>query len=441
MRMREREASSLLDLSSILEISIGPGTKGVPMDGGMIRIGDVGQAGWRLHTDLQMPAAVLRRSALANNADWMRRFVDRFGVALCPHGKTTMAPQLFDRQLRDGAWGLSCATIPHLRIYRRFGVKRVIYANQIVSAAAAHWLAAELAGDPDFEVFVFVDSVTGAELLSAAAQAVGQGRTIPLLMEIGVAGARTGVRGAESAMALARHVDKLPGVALAGVTAFEGVVVGSSDLEMEPHVEALFAEVVAFAEACARADLFDPSWPLILSAGGSRFFDLAASRLAAAEVGRPPLVVLRSGCYISHDAHHYKVAFDRLLQRTGVEGIPGGLANALEVWAEIQSRPEPGWLYANLGKRDISHDIDPPRVLASWSRAAGRRQGVPSDALVVRKLSDQHAHLSLAQPLPLSLGDQLGFGVSHPCTTFDKWRVLFEVDDDGHVLEAIATFF
>jgi D-serine dehydratase len=242
-------------------------------------------------------------------------------------------------------------------------------------------------------------------------------------------------------MRLARHVAGLAGVSLAGLAAFEGVVAGSSDIEMEPHVEALFAQLVGIAEDCARADLFDRDRPTILSAGGSRFFDIAATRLSAAQIGRDPLVVLRSGCYISHDAHHYKAAFDRLLERTGAEGVPGGLVNALEVWAEIQSRPEPGWLYANLGKRDISHDIAPPEALASWTREAMAIGRVETDDLVVRKLSDQHAHLSVAPASSLAIGDQLGFGVSHPCTTFDKWRVLFEVDDDGLVLDAIATFF
>jgi D-serine dehydratase len=426
----------MLDLRSIEDMLIEPGTKGMPIAAGAMRLGDVGKAGWRLHGDLQLPAAVLRRSALENNGAWMRRFVDHVGVALAPHGKTTMAPQLFDRQLRDGAWGLTCATIGHLVLYRRFGVRRVIHANQIVSPTAARWVARELAADPGFEALLYVDSDYGADLLAQVAREIGLDRRIRVLLEVGADGARTGVRGQAAAIRLAERIVRHPELALAGVATFEGVLPGQSDAEMEPLVAALLDETATIAEALAKADLFDRSGPVILSAGGSRFFDLVAARFKAADVGGEPFVILRSGCYISHDAHHYEVAFERMLERTGKGAIPGRLRNALEVWAEIQSRPEPGWLYANLGKRDISHDIDLPHILAT--RAGG---AVDPGALQVRRLSDQHAHIAVPDDLGLAIGDQLGFGVSHPCTTFDKWRVMFEIDDEGLVVDAIATFF
>jgi D-serine dehydratase len=422
-------------------MAIHPGTKGLPLDRGTVRLGDVASAGWRLHEDLQLPAAVLRRSAIDNNSDWMQRFSNHFGVALCPHGKTTMAPQLFDRQLREGAWGLSCGTIAHLRLYRRFGVQRIIYANQISSRAGADWLARELADDPAFEAFVTVDSIFGADLLAAAAHAVGLDRPIAVLVETGVDGGRTGVRDFDSALRLARHIAATPDISLTGVTTFEGIVGGRTDAEMEPSVEALLAFTVRAAEVMAFENLFDPSQPIILTAGGSRFFDIVAVRLKAADVGSEPLVVLRSGCYISHDANHYEMAFRRLLERTGQAGIDGRLQNALEVWAEIQSWPEPGWMFANLGKRDISFDLDLPRAILSRSRQSGMVGAIAPDALLVEKLSDQHAHITVHADLPLTIGDQLGFGVSHPCTTFDKWQTLFEVDDDDIVIDAIATFF
>lgn len=430
----------MLKLDAIADMIADVGTKGLPSDAGPIRLGDIGGQGWRLHEDLQLPAAVLKRSALDNNGAWMRRFSDHFGVVLCPHGKTTMAPQIFDRQLRDGAWGISCATIGHLRLYRRFGVPRVIFANQIVSPTAAQWVARELAADPDFEIAIFVDSMFGADLLADAAKSVGLTRPIDILVEIGVDGGRTGVRDAEAALHLARHIAADKALALVGVATFEGIVPGRTDAEMEPHVAALLDKTALAAEIMARESLFDPTRPVILSAGGSRFFDLAALRLRAVDVGAPVEMVLRSGCYISHDAHHYEVAFERLLQRSGTGGIDGRLLNALEVWAEIQSWPEPGWMFANIGRRDVSFDADLPRVIAMRHQQEAVMP-VAADVLTVKKLSDQHAHIAVNERLPLAIGNQLGFGVSHPCTTFDKWKILYEVDDDGIVVDAIATFF
>ena len=63
-----------------------------------------------LNGDLPLPVAVLKQTALEHNGRWMRDFAARADVSLCPHGKTTMAPQLFQRQFDDGAWGITAAT-------------------------------------------------------------------------------------------------------------------------------------------------------------------------------------------------------------------------------------------------------------------------------------------------------------------------------------------
>ncbi len=431
-----------MNLAPIDDLILDASTKGLPLSVDRIALKDVAGAGWRLHEDLQLPAAVLRRSALEANGRWMRAFAKHAGAVMAPHGKTPMAPQIFARQLADGAWGMTCATIGHLRTYRRFGVQRVIFANQIPSRAGAAWLAQELLRDPGFEIFVFVDSVEGADILADAAAAVKLNRPIPLLLETGFPSARTGVRSLDDGLALARHIATRKGqIALAGAATFEGVVPGGSDPNMEPNVEALFADTVRLAEACAREGLFSADHPVILSAGGSRFFDLAAKRLGDAEVGGDKLVVLRSGCYVSHDANHYERAFERLLERThGDTGAPGRLRPAIEVWAQVQSHPEPTRWYANLGRRDVSFDLEPPKP-QHWLRPDVHTGAQPLDGVITSGLSDQHVHLLAENGSPLQFGDHVGFGISHPCTTFDKWRVLFEVDDDDRVIGAVATFF
>jgi D-serine dehydratase len=430
-----------LDLTPLDQLVLDSTTKGLPASVDRITLSEVAGAGWRLHEDLELPAAVLRRSALEANGRWMREFAGHAGVVFAPHGKTTMAPQIFARQLDDGAWGLTCATIAHLRTYRRFGVNRVLIANQVASASGAEWLARELARDPAFEVFVYVDSSAGADLLADAAKRASLKRPIPVLLEVGFPAARTGVRTREEALSLARHVRTLPQVALCGVSAFEGVVPGGADPAMEPNVAALFDNVVGTAEALAREDLFTHDGPVILTAGGSRFFDMAAKQFKAADLGRDVLVVLRSGCYVSHDSLHYERALNRLLERThGETGAHGRLTNAIEVWGKVQSHPESGRWYATMGRRDVSFDMEMPKPL-SWLRPGEHAARQALEGVTVSGLSDQHAHLVAGPECPLRFGDHVGFGISHPCTTFDKWRVLFEVDDDDHVLGAIATFF
>jgi D-serine dehydratase len=82
-----------------------------------------------------------------------------------------------------------------------------------------------------------------------------------------------------------------------------------------------------------------------------------------------------------------------------------------------------------------------PAVL-HWSRP-GRdsRPQALGPGHVVKGLNDQHTHLMLPADSPLQVGDMVGFGVSHPCTTFDKWQLLYLVDDAYDVTGAVRTFF
>jgi D-serine dehydratase len=45
-----------------------------------------------------------------------------------------------------------------------------------------------------------------------------------------------------------------------------------------------------------------------------------------------------------------------------------------------------------------------------------------------------------AGALPV-VGDRVALGLSHPCTTFDKWRWMPLVEDDGVISGAIHTCF
>jgi D-serine deaminase-like pyridoxal phosphate-dependent protein len=58
----------------------------------------------------------------------------------------------------------------------------------------------------------------------------------------------------------------------------------------------------------------------------------------------------------------------------------------------------------------------------------------------VVKLNDQHAYLRLGGA-GVQVGDWLEFGISHPCTVFDKWPMIPVLDDDGRVVDLIRTFF
>jgi D-serine dehydratase len=187
---------------------------------------------------------------------------------------------------------------------------------------------------------------------------------------------------------------------------------------------------VCAAEAIAGAGLLGEG-PLILSAGGSAFLDLCAAGLPAELAGRKVEKVIRPGCYVTHDHGVYQGTV-----RPGLHGVPN-LQPALEVWAVIQSLPEPGLAIASLGKRDVSYDAGLPRPIRVHRPGEGER---PAAGLATVSLWDQHA--SLADPAgTLRLGDLIGFGISHPCGTFDRWRALFLADDTERITGAVTTIF
>jgi D-serine dehydratase len=259
-----------------------------------------------------------------------------------------------------------------------------------------------------------------------------------VLIEIAAPGQRTGVRGVEQGMALARFVSTQPRLALRGVETFEGLFGHAPPEQGLAGVEALLRSCVELAEAIDGAELFAPG-EVLLSAGGSDFFDVAALRLKAARLSKPTRVVVRSGCTITLDHMHFQAAFERIRQRDANAVLPGGgLQPALEVWGHVQSAPEPGRLICNVGKRDVSYDWKLPTPI--WWSSASRVRAMPP-AHATSALNDQHLYLDAPLDTPLRVGDMVGFGVSHPCTTFDKWRMLAVVNDDYDVVDTITTVF
>ncbi|MEP6884481.1 MAG: amino acid deaminase [Gammaproteobacteria bacterium] len=399
----------------------------------------VGQLGRSLFDDaLFFPVAVLREATLQNNSRWMRRFVELSGVKIAPHGKTTMAPALFQRQLADGAWGLTAATIQHVRAYRRFGIKRILMANQLVGKGAIGWLADELAANPEFDFYCLVDSEAGVAALHRVAQAKGVSRPIQVLIEVGFPGGRAGTRTLDAGLCLARAVQRArPFLRLGGVETFEGVFQVRSD--GESRARAMLDLVAALTVAADAEGLFDGD--IVLSGGGSAFYDLAAQTLSSLRLSRPHEVVIRSGCYLTHDSDMYRELYAALKRRSSMPAEIGfDLEPALQVWAHVQSIPEPGRMICGMGRRDVGYDAQPPRLL-SWARPGDLRPRAAPPGFNVSALNDQHAFVDGPVDSLFQVGDLVGFGISHPCTTFDKWRALLMVDESWMVRSVVRTYF
>jgi D-serine dehydratase len=427
-----------LRLSDIANMGLPAGTKGLPLDGSILRVVDLAGRGLNLlRGDLPMPAAVLKRSALDNNLRVMQAYSERVGVELAPHAKTTMCPQLFARQLSHGSWGLSVATMTQFKLCHDIGVSRLILANQLVGRAEITGLAHLWAQTPQRAYYVLVDSLQGAEAISRGFSQCPGAPPARLLIEVGMPNGRCGVRTLEEGLTLARAIASLPHVELHGVEGYEGLIVSDHAGHDAASVSEYLSTVLRLYDTLAADSLFADPNQIILSAGGSAYYDLVAHVLSGGSQG--VVLVLRSGCYVTHDSGFYRRLLTRI-QHRAVDGPAPQLVPALEVWSRVISRPQPDQAIVLMGKRDVSYDIDLPTV--RWWYREGRHEAPQSvDGLVVNKLNDQHAYLAVPARADLAVGDLLGFDISHPCTTFDKWSLLLEVDDDYTVVGGLKTFF
>ncbi|MBW7962307.1 amino acid deaminase [Bradyrhizobium sp. BR 10261] len=415
-------------------------TRGIPLVDG-IATDDIGTRGWQpSRGDLALPALTLDETAFAANRDLFLRWCKSSGVVIAPHAKTPMSPELA-RSLREaGAWGTTVANIQQAAVLLSHGERRLLLANEIGGLAAGRRLGALLSAYPDVELHAFADSPEAVATLAEAAR-VADRRELSVLIELGAG--RAGARDRAAVEATMAAVLAADGLVLGGVAAYEGAVATPDADETLNSIAALMERTVeAFTMVRAAA----PRLPLILSAGGSAYFDVVARALASgAQADGNATIVLRSGALFFADHGIYARAFTELDRRGGlsIDGTHHSAAQsfrpALTLWAEVLSRPEAGLAIAGFGMRDASFDQGLPVPLRVF------RDGVEQDGLAgrlsVTRLNDQHAFLSVASDSALAVGDIIAFGISHPCTCLDRWRVIFGLDADGVVRRALPTQF
>lgn len=412
--------------------------KGYPIVADATTADRIAERQWHVLDDaMPYPLATLRTSALMHNLAWMQDWARRKGVQLAPHGKTTMSPELFRLQLQAGAWGMTVATVHQLQQALGAGARRCIIANQVLADADLDGLDALLARHGDARVWFLVDSLAQLAMVEDWKRRRASGRRFDVLLELGTPGFRTGCRSHEEALALARGLAASTAVRLGGVECYEGGLATCDSAHDSEAVSALVRRVRALVLAIDAEGLWGDGQVLI-TAGGSAIFDLVIPLLTGYPLGRPVQGVLRSGCYVTHDHGRY-AGFLRLVEQR--EGLQASLQPAIEIWAMVQSVPEPGLALLSAGRRDVSFDQRMPLPVRWAARGSRTIQAAPAP-WEVHALSDQHAHMRF-DPAGVSprVGDRVALGISHPCTTFDKWHWMALVDDQARITGAIGTHF
>src|SRR4029077_2533792 len=348
--MASTSKTQSLDLDRTLDDAIDWRYKSFP-PGRPVKVRDVREKGWNaLGGDFMLPVMLLKESALRHNIDEMAALCARTGFSLAPHAKTSMAPQLVQRQLAAGAWAITAATTWQVRLWRELGADRIILANELVEAASIDWVAAEMRRDGQVDFSCLVDSV-------ATVKALDRAPGFKVLLELGLTGGRAGCRTEEQALEVARAIEASSHVTLAGVEAFEGIIHGPSLEASLESVDRLLSRIRTLTSQLDAGGHFGKADEIVLTAGGSAFFDRVIAGLGGPwQLSRPVRPVLRSGCYLTHDAAHYKQLTPFGSRLAGTDP----LAEAFEIWGVVLSTPEPGLALLGFGKRDVPYDLDLP---------------------------------------------------------------------------------
>ena len=394
---------------------------------------DIAQLGWQLlREDLSLPSAVLYQEKVLHNRDWMQAFIKAYGLLLAPHGKTTMAPKLFHLQIQGGAWGITLATVQQTSVAHAFGIRRILMANQLIGKQNMSVIS-RLLEDPGFDFFCLVDSATQVDRLGSFFAERGQ--RLQVLIELGVRGGRAGVRDWSQLQAVLASLDQWrQSLILCGIEIYEGV------LQTEVSIRNFLRETVSIVKELAVAKRFDRD-PILLSGAGSAWYDVVAEEFAGVRLGFPAEIVLRPGCYLTHDVGVYRTAQQRVSANNPIaQRMQSTLQPALQLWTYVQSIPEAGHAIVALGKRDAAFDSGLPTP--SLHFRPGTRTPIPiPPTWQLTKMMDQHAYLSFDLDSALMVGDMIGFDISHPCLTFDKWRYLPVLDSSYTVIDVVETFF
>ena len=419
--------------ANMSDMIVGSLNKGLGAMESPLSVAQIVERRWNLlREDLSLPTAVLYEDKLAHNLAWMQQFIEAYGVNLAPHGKTTMAPALFARQLKTGAWGITLATAHQSRVAYEHGVRRVVMANQLAGKQNMETVS-RLLQDPGFEFYCLVDSAQQATQLGEFFTAKHQ--RLNVLIELGVDGGRAGIRNPQQLEELLAALHQWrDAIAICGVELYEGV------LQDETAIRTFLNHAVELATKLAKENRFDRN-PAILSGAGSVWYDVVAEVFSGANIAYPLEIVLRPGCYLTHDVGVYRQAQEKILARNPIaKKMQSGLLPALQLWAYVQSIPEKEKAILTLGKRDAAFDSGLPTPHLHYRPGNAAPQTSPPHWELTRMM-DQHAFMKISEGDDLRVGDMIGLDISHPCLTFDKWRLLPVLDSSYQVIDVVQTFF
>ena len=301
----------------------------------------IGQPGSR--RALGTPALVLDLDRLDANIRSMAAHAESHGYQLRPPAKIHKSTAIARRQVNAGAVGVCCATLSEAEAMVEAGIPGVLLFTSVVSEAKLQRLAALNARAEDF--IVATDDFDNVAQLGRATRATGQ--TLQVMIDFELGGGRTGLADQDTAVALARHIQKTDGLDFVGIQAYNGQ--GLSEHDYDPRRTVVLERAHRVSQIVAKF-VAEGLHPRIVSGGGTGSHDIDSETGVFTE--------MQVGSYVFMDGY-YK---DTVMRRNE----PHPFAPALTVWGTVVSAAQPGFVITDVGLKEIDGAFGPisPTVIS-----------------------------------------------------------------------------
>ena len=186
----------------------------------------------------------------------------------------------------------------------------------------------------------------------------------------------------------------------------------------------------------------------ILTGGGSAHFDIVVKRIRDVGLDADVEVILRGGASFTSDHGICRSRMSSIDERGGLELVDGRVAvrdaflPALELWCSVVTVQDTGTALLNIGRRDLYGEFGYPTPLRLY------RDGqlletfdLERSEVAITIAYDHHAIVRCSGRLRVAVGDVVACGISHPSASFERWDVVYRVDEEFTIIEALKTFF
>ena len=340
--------------------------------------------------DIDTPALLLDADALGANLQRMASFFAHRPCKLRPHFKSHKCTAIARLQMEAGAVGITCAKLGEAEVLADAGIRNILVANQIVGPLKIRRLI-ELCRRAD--PIVAVDSVDNVNMLSA--HALAGSVSIGVLVEVDVGMGRCGVSPGVAGLELARLVASSAGLRFEGLQGYEGHCVDLRDeAERAQKTRESLKLLVETRRLIERSGLRVN----LVSGGGTGTYTITGDCAGVDEV--------QAGSYAAMDWWYGDIRPE--------------FKQAMSILATVVSRPFPGLVIIDVGRKGVGAEWGAPRVK--------NQPGIE----VVSFNSEEHMKIAVPTDSAIKTGGRIEIIPSHGCTTSNLYSE-FVLHKEGRV--------